>query len=158
MVTVDTIGRVRRAYWVQKKKIKAIARELRLSRGTVRRIVRSGETVLTYERKEQPLPKLGPFVEQLDKLLEANMAKRKRERLTTKRLTEQLKEAGYAGGYDSVRRYAQRWRQEHAAESAAAFVCAAAPVSDPSTQRSAPIRVLLSTHDAHDGKPHKYKR
>ena len=64
MVTVDTIGRVRRAYWVQKKKIKAIARELRLSRGTVRRIVRSGETVLTYERKEQPLPKLGPFVEQ----------------------------------------------------------------------------------------------
>jgi len=59
MVTVDTIGRVRRAYWVQKKKIKAIARELRLSRGTVRRIVRSGETVLTYERKEQPLPKLG---------------------------------------------------------------------------------------------------
>ena len=122
MVTVDTIGKVRRAYWVQKKKIKAIARELRLSRGTVRRIVRSGETVLTYERKEQPLPKLGPFVEQLDKLLEANMAKRKRERLTTKRLTEQLKEVGYAGGYDAVRRYAQRWRQEHAAESAAAFV------------------------------------
>src|SRR6478735_5987077 len=75
MVTVDTIGRVRRAYWVQRKKIKAIARELRPSRGTVRPIVRSGETVLTYERKEQPLPKLGPFVEQLDKLLEANMAK-----------------------------------------------------------------------------------
>ncbi len=122
MVTVDTIGRVRRAYWVQKKKIKAIARELRLSRRTVRRIVRSGDTVLTYERKEQPLPKLGPFVEQLNKLLEANMAKRKRDRLTTKRLTEQLREVGYAGGYDAVRRYAQRWRQEHAAESAAAFV------------------------------------
>ena len=122
MVTVDTIGRVRRAYWVQKKKIKAIARELRLSRGTVRRIVRSGETAPVYERKEQPLPKLGPFVAQLDKLLAANMAKRKRERLTTKRLTEQLKEVGYAGGYDAVRRYAQRWRQEHAAESASAFV------------------------------------
>ena len=122
MVTVDTIGKVRRAYWVQQKKIKAIARELGLSRGTVRRIVRSGETALTYERKEQPLPKLGSFVAQLDKLLEANMAKRKRDRLTTKRLTEQLKEVGYAGGYDAVRRYAQRWRQEHAAESAAAFV------------------------------------
>ena len=37
-------------------------------------------------------------------------------------------------------------------------MCAAAPVSDPSTQRSAPIRVLLSTHDPDDGKPHKYKR
>jgi len=122
MVTVDTIGKVRRAYWVQRKKIKTIARELRLSRGTVRRIVRSGETVLTYERKEQPLPKLGPFVAQLDKLLEANMAKPKRERLTTKRLTEQLREVGYTGGYDAVRRYAQRWRQEYAATSAAVFV------------------------------------
>ncbi len=122
MVTVDTIGKVRRAYWVQGKRIKAIAREMRLSRGTVRRIVRSGETVLTYERKEQPLPKLGAFVEQLDKLLEANVARRKRDRLTTKRLTEQLREIGYKGGYDAVRRYAQRWRQEHAAESAAAFV------------------------------------
>ena len=110
MVTVDTIGKVRRAYWVQRKKIKVIARELRLSRGTVRRIVRSGETALTYERKEQPLPKLGPFAAQLDKLLEANMAKRKRDRLTTKRLTEQLRDVGYTGGCDAVRRYAQRWR------------------------------------------------
>src|SRR5437764_12139885 len=101
MVTVDEIGKVRRAYWVQGKKIKAIARETGLSRGTVRRIVRSGETVLTYERREQPLPKLGPFVEQLNKLLEANMARRKRDRLTTKRLTEQLREVGYAGGYDA---------------------------------------------------------
>ena len=95
MVTVDTIGRVRRAYWVQNKKIKAIARELRLSRGTVRRIVRGGETAPVYERKDQPLPKLGPFVSQLDKLLEANMAKPKRLRLTTIRLTEQLREVGY---------------------------------------------------------------
>src|SRR5207247_7825226 len=106
MVTVDEIGNVRRAYWVQGKKIKAIARETGLSRGTVRRIVRSGETVLTYERKEQPLPKLGLFVEQLNKLLEANTAKRKRDRLTTKRLTEQLREVGYTGGYAAVRRYA----------------------------------------------------
>ena len=122
MVTVDEIGKVRRAYWVQGKKIKAIARETGLSRGTVRRIVRSGETVLTYERKEQPLPKLGLFVEQLNKLLEANMAKRKRDRLTTKRLTEQLREAGYAGGYDAVRRYATSWRRGQDAATASAFV------------------------------------
>ena len=53
MITMDTIGRVRRAYWVQGKKIKAICRELRLARETVRRIVRSGKTapMPVYERK-----------------------------------------------------------------------------------------------------------
>ena len=123
MVTVETIGKVRRAYWVQKKKIKAIARELKLARNTVRSIVRSGETAPVYLRKEQPLPKLGLFVEQLDKLLEENAGKSKRERLTTKRVFEKLQqEAGYAGSYDAVRRYAQRWRRQHAAATATAFV------------------------------------
>ena len=50
--------------------------------------------------------------------------------MTTKRLTEQLKEVGYTGGYDAVRRYAQRWRQEHSAESAAAFVPLIFPPGD----------------------------
>ena len=40
MITVDTIARVRRAYFVQKKPIKAISRDLRLARNTVRSIVR----------------------------------------------------------------------------------------------------------------------
>jgi transposase-like protein len=40
MITVDTIGRVRRAYFVRGHKIKAIARELKIARNTVRDIVR----------------------------------------------------------------------------------------------------------------------
>ena len=63
MITVDTIGKVRRAFFVQGRKIKAIAREQRLSRNTVRDIVRAGAapeaTVRRYVRKDQPLPVLG---------------------------------------------------------------------------------------------------
>ena len=50
MITVDTIGRVRRAYFVQGRKIKAIARELRLARNTVRDIVRASEAAEATER------------------------------------------------------------------------------------------------------------
>ena len=38
-MTVDTIAKVRRAYFVQKRKIKAIARDLKLARNTVRQII-----------------------------------------------------------------------------------------------------------------------
>ena len=68
MVTVDTIARVRRAYFVQGRKIKAIARDLRLARNTVRDIVRAGsdgaeQTERRYVRKEQPLPQLGAGID-----------------------------------------------------------------------------------------------
>ena len=48
MLTVETIGRVRREFHVKGKKIKATARELRVSRNTVRRIVRGDETAHRY--------------------------------------------------------------------------------------------------------------
>jgi DNA invertase Pin-like site-specific DNA recombinase len=40
MVTVETIGRIRRAFWVDKKPIRQIVRELRISRQTVRKAIR----------------------------------------------------------------------------------------------------------------------
>ena len=42
MLTVETIGRIRREFFVQGKTIKEIARDLRVSRNTVRKVVRSG--------------------------------------------------------------------------------------------------------------------
>ena len=113
MITVDTIGRVRRAYFVQGRKIKAIARELRLARNTVREIVRAGETGAAteqrYRRAAQPLPQLGAFVPALEAMLAENGKRARRERLTYQRMFEELKVAGYAGGYDNVRRYARQW-------------------------------------------------
>ena len=41
MLIVETIGRIRREYFVQGKSIKEIARDLRLSRNTVRKVLRS---------------------------------------------------------------------------------------------------------------------
>src|SRR5260370_39755194 len=60
MLIVETIAKVRRAYFIQKKPIKAICREFRLSRRVVRKVIRSEATEFRYERGRQPLPRIDP--------------------------------------------------------------------------------------------------
>ena len=122
MLIVETIGRIRREHLGKGKSIKEIARTLHLSRNTVRRILRSGETAFSYEREVQPRPKLGPWTEELDRLLAANAKAPARERLTLIRIFEELRALGYEGGYDAVRRYARRWGEQHASATAEAYI------------------------------------
>ena len=91
MLTVETIGRVRHAFLVKGKGIKEIARDLRLSRNTVRTIVRGDETEHRYVRRSQPLPQLGAHAATLDTLLAENAAEPVRERLTFQQLYEALR-------------------------------------------------------------------
>ena len=122
MLIVETIGRIRREHLVKGKSIKEIARDLRISRNTVRKILRSGGTAFSYEREVQPRPRLGRWKADLDRMLTENVGKAARERLTLIRLFEELRALGYAGGYDAVRRYARSWGREHASQTAAVFV------------------------------------
>ena len=122
MLIVETVGRIRREHLVKGKSIKEIARDLRISRNTVRRILRSGETSFSYEREVQPRPRLGRWKADLDRMLTTNASNTTRERLTLIRLFEELRALGYEGGYDAVRRYARTWSREHASQTAAAFV------------------------------------
>ena len=123
MLTVDAIGKVRRAHFVQGKKIKAIAREMNLARNTVRDIIRAeAKTEHRYVRKDQPLPQLADHVTALEAMLAANTKVSRRERLTYQRMFEELRSGGYAGGYDAVRRYGQVWAVREGERTAAAFV------------------------------------
>jgi hypothetical protein len=90
MLVVETIAKIRRAYFAQKKPIKAICRELGVSRKVVRKVIRSGATEFRYEREVQPLPRIGPWRDRLDAMLAANAARPGRERLTLIRLFEEL--------------------------------------------------------------------
>jgi len=122
MLVVETIAKIRRAYFQDRKPIKQICRELRVSRKTVRKVVRSGATEFTYERNIQPLPKIGPWRTQLDDMLAENARRPKRERLTHIRIFEELRSLGYGGGYDAVRRYASAWSRTETEASAVAYV------------------------------------
>ena len=111
MLVMETIAKIRLDHLVRGVPIKKIARDLRVSKNTVRKVVRGDETSFSYERKIQPMPKLGPWVEELERQLEANEKKGRKDRLSLLRIHEDLASLGYEGGYDAVRRYARAWRR-----------------------------------------------
>jgi transposase len=122
MLVVETIGRIRREHRIKGKSIKEIARDLKVSRNTVRKVLRSGATSFEYMRVVQPRPKLGLWQGDLDRMLSDNEAGPARERLTLIRIFEELRGLGYQGSYDAVRRYAKKWRVERGAATAEAYV------------------------------------
>jgi NAD(P)-dependent dehydrogenase (short-subunit alcohol dehydrogenase family) len=70
MLVVEIIARIRREHFVKGKTIKEIARDLGISRNTIRKVSRSGETSFEYERTVQPRPKLGRWTADLNELLD----------------------------------------------------------------------------------------
>ena len=122
MLVVETIARIRREYFVKGKPIKEIVRDVKVSRNTVRKVIRSQATAFTYDRRVQPMPKLGPWTAELERMLEANETKSKRERLTLPRISEAPEGLGHGGGYDAVRRYAKAWRWRRSASTAQTYV------------------------------------
>jgi transposase len=124
MLVVETVVRIRREH-AGGKSIRAIARDLRLSRKAVRKAIGAPEGAFTYHRAVQPLPRIGPFQERLDTLLTENEGLPRRDRLRMTRIHDLLRREGFEGSYDAVRRYASRWtatRRKDAGDGAPAFI------------------------------------
>ena len=78
MLVVETVVRIRREHFARGKAIKAIARDLRLSRKMVRKAMRSAEGAFSYQRSGPAAPEDGPFQERLEAMLEENEARPRR--------------------------------------------------------------------------------
>lgn len=119
---METISKIRTAYYRDKKSKRQIARDLNLSRNTVRKAISSNATEFTYDRQVQLLPKLGPYEVALLEHLEADVTKPRREQRTAMVHFEELQRQGFEGGYDSVRRYIQKWRHREDGKKVTAFI------------------------------------
>ena len=108
---METIGKIRRRRLVDGESISSIARDLRLSRNTVKRALRFEGEAFEYRRGKQPRPKLGPFLQILDEWLEAEEKLPAREQRTAQRIYEALRLEGYSGGPDTVRRHMRRFER-----------------------------------------------
>jgi transposase len=103
---VEIYGRVRRAVRVEGKSQRAVAREFGLSRDTVRKMLRYA--VPPGYQRQQPIkrPKLGPWLGVIDAILNDDKQRPVKQRHTSKRIFERLKdEHGFTGGYTIVKDY-----------------------------------------------------
>jgi len=122
MIIVETIAKIRRLHYIQKKGIKTIARELRLSKNTVKKVIREDKTSKSYVRSRQSLPIMDEFKRQLATMLESNITKPLRLRYTAKKLHQELCRDGFKGSYSTVNRFTTDWRRKNHAEGKRVFI------------------------------------
>ena len=109
MLFMEAIAEIRRRHLVSGESISSIARDLKLSRPTVRKYL---QTVVepVYIRQQLAAPKLGEFQSVLESWLTTERHLPKAQRRTAQRLFEGLQAEGYRGAYDSVQRFVKQWK------------------------------------------------
>ena len=122
MFIVESIAKIRRMYHVEKKSIKAITRELKISKNTVRKIIRSDATKFALAKYTKNKPVLGDYLSLLNELLEENTKEPLRRRMTSRKLYEQLQESGYQGSYESVNLVVKNFRRVNEAKGKQVFI------------------------------------
>ncbi len=103
---MEIYGRVRRAVRVEGRSQRAVAREFGLSRATLRKLL--PYAVPPGYQRQQPIkrPKLGPWLGVIDAILNDDKQRPPKQRHTSKRIFERLKEEhGFTGGYTIVKDY-----------------------------------------------------
>lgn len=113
MIQVEEREQIRRAYFVEHKSIRAIARELKRSRRTVRQALQSAEPRTYTLKVPRSAPVLGPFKLVIEALLTENTGLPRKQRYTAHKIFEQLLAQGYPGSEASVRRYVAQQRQAY---------------------------------------------
>ena len=106
---MEIIAEIRRRHLVSGESISSIARDLKLSRPTVRKHLQT-ESEAVYLRSLQAAPKLGDFQSVLESWLTTERQLPKPHRRTAQRLFEGLQAEGYRGAYDSVQRFVKQWK------------------------------------------------
>jgi transposase len=105
MIKVDQREKIRRAYFLEHKSMRRIARELNHSRETVKQAIESAEPKTYTLKRPRHAPVLGPYKARIDELLAENERLPRKQRYTGHRIYEVIKQEGYTGSESSVRRY-----------------------------------------------------
>lgn len=109
-------GKIRRLYY--RDKLSEIARRTSLSRNTVKRWLRSPTATEPRYRRRPSEKKLTPHVEWLQRALETDAHRPRRDRRTALKLWRELRLQGFTGSYGRVTEYVRAWHAGTAEASA----------------------------------------
>jgi transposase len=113
MLQVDEYEKIRRAYYIEDRSVRQIAREQGYSRKTVRKALGSSEPKPYQRQKERTAPVLGNYKARIEALLEENKGLPRKQRYTSHKIYQTIAGEGYRGSESGVRRYIGEWRQVH---------------------------------------------
>lgn len=119
---MESIAKIRRMHFIDGKGIKTIARELCISKNTVKKIIRSGETKFELSKYTKAKPVLDMYLDRLNELLMNNLKEPVRRRLTAKKIFELLKIEGYSGSYESINLEVRKFRLDNETKGKQVFV------------------------------------
>jgi len=112
MISVEKREQIRRAYFVENKSMRTIAKELHCSRDTVKKAMASPEGEPYTLTKERPAAVLGPYQARIDELLAESEHMPRKQRYTGHKIYELIEADGYSGSESGVRRYIGQRRRE----------------------------------------------
>src|SRR2546428_11140250 len=116
MITVEDYEAIRRAYYLEKKSIRQIAREQHHSRRTIRKAIQHVHPHPYLRTIPKPAPIFGSrFQERVDELLTKNGTLPPKQHYTAHKIYETLVAEGYQGSESHLRRYITQWKKEHQA-------------------------------------------
>jgi transposase len=111
MIKVDKIERIRRAYYMEGKSMRQIAREYHHSRHTIKKALASPEESSYALKEAREAPVLGPYKARITELLAENEQLPGKHWLTGHRIFQLLQQDGYQGSESGVLVYLWQLRK-----------------------------------------------
>jgi len=112
MIQVEEHEIIRRAYFVEEKSIREIARELNHGRELIRRAIASPEPARYTLQEPRDAPVLGPYKDRIEELVAESRRMPRKQRYTGDKIFEIIQKEGYRGAASTVRGYVAACRQD----------------------------------------------
>src|SRR6476620_7842163 len=112
MKNVDDYLKVRHAVRIEGLSERAAARRFGIDPRTVNKMMKFSVVPVSVNKRPPAKPKLDPFISVIDRILEGDKSRPKKQQHTAKRIFERLRdEHGFTGCITIVKDYVAGWRQ-----------------------------------------------